>query len=162
MNVSLEITGSEELANLIEFVQDGIGWRRFDRMRERFRGRYERRALKVLGTYPAPRSLSRKYRFATDRSRRWYFANHDGGYQRTGALGKAWKARLSVTRAGFSVAVSNSSDIAQFVYDGEGFRQVPGHADTGWLNVDDAFIDLSAGAETDFLIELDNALAEEL
>jgi hypothetical protein len=161
MDINLTIDGSDDLANLIEFVQDGIGWRRFDRMRERFRGRFERRALKVLGTYPPERGLN-KFRFATAKSRRWYFANHDGKYQRTGALGKAWSARLSVTRAGFSVAVANASNIAQFVYDGEGLRQVPGHADTGWQNVDDAFITLAAGAEADFLIELDNAIAEEL
>jgi hypothetical protein len=161
MNISLEITGSDELANLIEFVQEGIGWRRFDRMRERYRGRFERSALKVLGTYPPARGLN-KFRFATARSRRWYFANHDGKYQRTGALGKRWRARLSVTRAGFSVAVSNPSNIAQFVYEGEGLRQVPGHSDTGWLNVDDEFISLAADAERDFLIELDNAIAGEL
>jgi hypothetical protein len=158
MNINLTVEGSDELANLIEFVQEGIGWRRFDRMRERYRGRFERSALKVLGTYPPARGLN-KFRFATARSRRWYFANHDGKYQRTGALGKAWKARLSITRAGFSVAVSNSANAASYVY---GPRQVPGHADTGWPQADDLFLSLASDAERDFLIELDNAIAGEL
>ena len=87
MNISIEVTGSDALANLIEFAQEGVGWRRFNQRREAYRKRIERHAAKVFGVYPPARSPLRKFRFATPKSRRYYFATHNGKYQRTGGLG---------------------------------------------------------------------------
>jgi hypothetical protein len=162
MNISIEATGSDALANLIEFTQEGVGWRKFNQRREAYRKRIERHVAKVFGVYPPERSPLRKFRFASKESQGWFWANIGGKYQRTGALGKSWRAKLSVTRAGFSIAVGSAADAAEFVYSGDGFRQVPGHSDTGWPDADERFLSIAAYAETELIREIDALIAEAL
>lgn len=157
---SLEVQGSDRLANLIEFAQQGAGWRKFNQRREAYRKRVQRHTLKVLGTYPGPRRG--KFRFATERSRRWFFANYPEGYSRTGTLGESWGVKMSVTVAGFSMEIGTDADAAQYVYGGEQFRQVPGHFDTGWPNADDQFIELAVYAEKELIREIDALIEEAL
>ena len=164
-DVSLSLTGSADFRGLIEFAQKGVGWRRFNARREAFRKQVERRALKVLGAYPPRRSLSRKFRWSNDpvanaKARRWFFANYPDGYSRTGELGKAWKVAMSVTVAGFSVSVGNPAKAASYVYGSERYDQVPGHADTGWQQAQDTFLEIAAAAEKLLLNELDGFIRE--
>ncbi len=164
-DVSLSVTGSADFRGLIEFAQKGVGWRRFNARREAFRKQVERRALKVLGAYPPKRSLSRKFRWSNDpianaKARRWFFANYPDGYSRTGELGRAWKVALSVTVAGFSVSVGNPAKAASYVYGSERYDQVPGHADTGWQQSQDTFLEIAAAAEKLLLNELDGFIRE--
>jgi hypothetical protein len=157
---SLAIEGSAHVSNLIDFAQRGVGWRKFNQRREAYRKRVQRRSLKVLGTYPGPRRG--KFRFATERSRRWFFANYPEGYTRTGQLGESWRVKMSVTVAGFSMEIGTDADAAQYVYGGEQFRQVPGHFDTGWPNADDQFLDVAAYAEKELIREIDALIEEAL
>lgn len=164
-DVKLTLEGSQRLTGLIEFAQRGVGWRRFNARREAFRKRFERRALKVLGTYPPRRNLSRPFVWSNNpeanaRARRWFFANYPNGYTRTGDMGKAWKVGLSVTVAGFSVTVRNPADGASYVYGDDAYRQIPGHAATGWFKSEDVFTDLAAQAERDLVTELDRFIEE--
>lgn len=164
-DVNLSLTGSADFRGLIEFAQKGVGWRRFNARREAFRKQVERRALKVLGAYPPKRSLSRKFRWSNDpianaKARRWFFANYPDGYSRTGELGRAWKVALSVTVAGFSMSVGNPAKAASYVYGSERYDQVPGHADTGWQQSQDTFLEIAAAAEKLLLNELDGFIRE--
>ena len=164
-DVSLSVTGSANFRRMIEFAQKGVGWRAFNARREAFRKAVERRALRVLGAYPPRRSLSRKFVWSHDpianaKARRWFFANYPEGYSRTGELGRAWKVALSVTVAGFSVSVGNPAKAASYVYGSERYDQVPGHADTGWQQSQDTFLEIAAAAEKLLLNELDGFIRE--
>ena len=163
--VTLAITGSKAMTQMIAFAQNGVGWRPFNARREAFRKAVERRALRVLGAYPPRRSLSRKFRWSNDpvanaKARRWFFANYPDGYSRTGELGRAWKVAMSVTVAGFSVSVGNPAKAASYVYGSERYDQVPGHADTGWQQAQDTFLEIAAAAEKLLLNELDGFIRE--
>jgi hypothetical protein len=81
--------------------------------------------------YPAERKLRPAFRFATAKSRRFYFASNGAGkgipYQRTN---NAWTTfQLQFNQDEFSFTVVDHSSIAKWLY---GPRQVPGHFDTGW------------------------------
>jgi len=163
--VKLTEKGSKDLRDLIEFTQKGVGWKRFDKARERFRKNFERRALRVLAAYPPERSLSRKFRWSLDpekdaAARGWFFANYPEGYTRTFELGRGWKVTVTVTVAGFGVTMSNAADAASYVHGSDEYEQVPGHADTGWAESQDTFIQLAAIAETELNCELDAFIKE--
>ncbi len=95
----------------------------------------------LLDTWiPAPRSQAIPFRFATDRSRRWYFGTRAGGkgipYQRTNAIASSievdWQEDEGV------ISFVDTSGIGQWLY---GERQVPGHRDTGWRNPENQIVD---------------------
>ena len=78
------------------------------------------------------------FQFATDKSRRFYFAAFKGliPYQRTGDLLRAWVVTFDRRLADGQLIIRNVSPVAGYVY-GPGsalasFLQVPGHARTGW------------------------------
>lgn len=163
--VTLAITGSKAMTQMIAFAQNGVGWRPFNARREAFRKAVERRALRVLGAYPPRRSLSRKFVWSHDpianaRARRWFFANYPEGYTRTGALGKAWDVKMSVTVAGFSVSIANPAKAASYVYGTDSYPQIPGHAATGWQPAEDTFTEIASAAETLLIKELDTFITE--
>ncbi len=155
-----------DLRDLIAFVQDGVGWKGFDKRREKFRREFTKRALRVLGTYPPRRQSLKPFRWsknkqANDRARRWFFANYPEGYERTGALGKAWDVRMSITRAGLDLLVGNTADVAGRVYGSSEGGQIPGHSDTGWFDADAEVTELADEAALLLGAELD-AMAREL
>lgn len=110
-------------------------------------GRYRRAILKdvvpparkyarlLTSRYPGP--VKRPFKFATDRSRRWFFANVPVPYIRTRQLAEAWDVDVVLEPDdGLSLSMVNESEYAEFVY---GPRQVPGHAITGWHELSDTY-----------------------
>lgn len=88
--------------------------------------------------YPPARQRVPKFRFATDKSRRWYWwqvrrGNMRVPYRRTGGLRKATTLKiveLNAKRFIVEVAVDRrQAPGAQYII---GPFQVPGHKDTGW------------------------------
>jgi hypothetical protein len=105
-----------------------------------------------LARYPSQRPAGVKHEFASDKSRRWYFAavngripgvtipTSNGRYARTGQLGDSWKATLRVQDNRTDFIVSSDYDstwrgqsypIAALVggpiAPNSKFNQVPGH-----------------------------------
>ena len=88
------------------------------------------------------------FEFATERSRRWYFANYETRlpYQRTGSM-RRWKALIrDVSDSGFVVLLRNEEEGAIHVF---GPRQVPGHRKTGWPMYQSRLMDLRSDAWTE-------------
>lgn len=67
---------------------------------------------------------------ANARARRWFFANYPNGYQRTGALTEAWQVDVGVSDDAAFMSARNNSDAYKWT---QGKRQIPGHANTGWI-----------------------------
>lgn len=106
---------------------------------QRNAGRVTRRFLDELTTEPRP--AVHPFGFATPKSRRWYFYAVRAGliptdgkrYRRRGVISRAWKITVKPTVEGGEAVLENNQAAAQYVY---GPRQVPGHAITGWPNVE--------------------------
>lgn len=88
--------------------------------------------------YPPPRKPGQKFRFGSEKSRRWFWWRVRLGhikvpYKRNfGLLDATDVLPIDVTASGFTLAVvvdKQKAPGAEFVV---GERQVPGHADTGW------------------------------
>jgi len=86
-----------------------------------------------LAPYPPERSLKPPFEFATDKSRKAFFATNGFGRgiptKRTGVLGKGWNVEVSYQLSNSLIRISNVQPYSRFVY---GPRQIPGHAQTGW------------------------------
>lgn len=84
----------------------------------------------------APGAVVRPFQFATDKSRRYYFATHKGGYRRTGAV-LQWRIVLQAfSGRTVDITFENAAPYAKWVFgDAKGAHQVPGHRRTGWKNV---------------------------
>lgn len=82
---------------------------------------------------PAPGPVRLPFIFASEKSRRAYFATYGFGrgipYRRTGKLGQSWVVIITPRFADNTVTIKNLRPEATYVY---GPRQVPGHARTGW------------------------------
>lgn len=107
---------------------------------------YAQKFLEVrLGGMPRP--AVHPFRFATPKSRRYYFwlvrqglVPTDGKrYIRSGRLARGWKAELSIRRGEFRIAIYNPARAGQYVYGtlvksvaDARRRQVAGHRITGW------------------------------
>lgn len=83
-----------------------------------------------------PGAVSLPFQFATEKSRRFYFANFQPPYRRTGNS-QQWKLVMqSATGEVVEIYLENPSDYARYVFGNpEGGQQVPGHARTGWTNL---------------------------
>lgn len=94
----------------------------------------QRQVDDLLGVDPGPVSIP--FVFATDESRRAYFATNGFGkgipYQRTDNLRTSWRVDLKTTLARDLIVIVNPKKYAKFVYGSPAQRQVPGHANTGW------------------------------
>jgi hypothetical protein len=103
---------------------------------------------------PYPGRVSKPFEFATDKSRRYYFASRKGRlpYRRTGRLKRGWQVRIDLRRNEGLISIYNLEPYAVYVY-GPGFlrtsrRQVPGHKRTGWgKNLDREIIAISQIAQ---------------
>lgn len=88
---------------------------------------------KHLATYPPPREKLPPFEFASDRSRKAYFATNGFGkgipYKRTNTLAKGWDTKVSSKFSNNLITISNVQPYSTYVY---GPRQIPGHAQTGW------------------------------
>lgn len=86
---------------------------------------------KTLNRDPGP--VKRPFKFATDKSRRWYFATHKAPYKRTGDI-RRWRLFLKAfTGQIVEVILENPSPNTKWVYgDDKGAYQQPGHAATGY------------------------------
>lgn len=108
-----------------------------------------------IAPYPGP--SVHPFEFATERSKRWYFANLAEGkiptdgkrYKRQHNLENAWEVKMDRRGLNTFMTINNSAPYAVFVY-GPGVlittrRQVPGHRRTGWggKKLDDAVIAVS-------------------
>lgn len=87
----------------------------------------EQDVQELVAPYPGP--AAHPFQFATDKSRRWYFANFRGPYVRSMKLFQSWSVRVSSTIRQDLITIRNLRPESVFVY---GPRQVPGHRRTGW------------------------------
>lgn len=95
-----------------------------------------------LATYPSVRR--RKQPFKTAKQRRFFFASLADGrirvpYQRTGALGRGWRAGVTMTGGGLTITVGNTTAHAPYV---QGSQQA-GYHRGNWKTVSE----LSQGEE---------------
>ena len=86
-----------------------------------------------LNADPGPVHI--KFEFATPKSRRYYFANFQVPYRRTGNVRK-WRIILKAFSGQVvEITIENEMPYAKYVFgDAQGLHQVPGHAATGWVN----------------------------
>lgn len=85
-----------------------------------------------------PERGSEKFRFATAKSRRKWFAmiannevRTDGQhYIRTGGYVQSWRVEFEQVGNEYRIELFNTTPAAKYI---GGERQVPGHADTGWI-----------------------------
>lgn len=85
-----------------------------------------------LQTEPRPAVLP--FAFATEKSRRWYFANkvkgkRGGRYVRTHKFSRGWVARIVISDNAVALSINNPEKATKYI---TGKRQVPGHRITGW------------------------------
>lgn len=87
---------------------------------------------------PYPGAVRLPFVFATEKSRRFYFARFRGRipYPRSGKLARSWLVRIDRRESDGQIQIVNTAPAAGYVF-GPGnplasFRQVPGHARTGW------------------------------
>lgn len=127
--------------------------RRFnEKVRNTVQPELQRQVDDLLGTEPGP--VRYPFAFATERSRRFYFAAFRDRipYRRTGALAKGWK--VLITRQGQSdyMTIVNAAPEAQYVYGTPFQRQVPGHRNTGWGRENKIALALIQEHGTDLLV----------
>jgi hypothetical protein len=107
--------------------------RNFNRELERaVRPALQKTVTRLLGVDPG--AVHIPFEFATDRSRRFYFARFKGRipYQRTGVILAGWLVEIPRSGEKSYIVVYNKVPAAQYVYGTPFQRQVPGHARTGW------------------------------
>jgi hypothetical protein len=87
---------------------------------------------RLLGVDPG--AVHVPFEFATDKSRRFYFARFKGRipYTRTGAILAGWLVEIPRSGEKSYVVVYNKVPAAQYVYGTPLQRQVPGHRATGY------------------------------
>lgn len=111
----------------------------------------------LFGQYPGP--VVHPFEFATDKSRRWYFANkvkkgsRGGSYARTGKPPLGWTVQIDMRRTGSELIVYNQWNKSIYVYGGVSQRQVPGHRRTGWGSDLDIAAQLAQEEATSLIIE---------
>lgn len=102
---------------------------------------------KEFSKEPGPVKLP--FQFATERSRRAYFATNGFGngipYQRKGKVSKQWKTQIQK----LNIIIFNASPAGKYVY---GPRQVAGHKNTGWGKEVDKASKRTLDAATDIII----------
>lgn len=100
-------------------------------MQSKVRPAVQREVDRTVGRTPGP--VKRPFEFATDRSRRAYFATNGFGkglpYRRTGQLEASWIVAVGTQLRSPFVLIYNNKTYGKYVY---GPRQVPGHRRTGW------------------------------
>ena len=106
----------------------------------------ESTVLRVMGEYP--NNARHPFKFATEKSRRYYFwlikqgsVTTDGSrYIRSGRLGKSWSFEVKTNRQGVALVVATSAKMARYVGGTMAISkpslarrsQVAGHRNTGW------------------------------
>lgn len=115
--------------------------------------------------YPPPAKLP--FRFATEKSRNYYFwaiaKGFPGRYIRTGKLKQSFFMRLLQSKKGITFILGTDSDIAKWVVDSFDKRrryQVPGHRNTGWLPLADTANFWLEAAEERFMKEVTTIYAQ--
>lgn len=109
-----------------------------------------KKVQQTIAVYPP--AVKHPFEFATDKSRRAYFATQGFGhgipYQRTKTLYNSWKVELDRRMNEGFIQIKNTAPYAGYVY-GSGstegsYEQVPGHRNTGWgRDMDNQVLDLS-------------------
>lgn len=96
------------------------------------------RVNQTFAVYPGP--VVRPFQFATEKSRRAYFATKGFGkglpYHRTNELQRGWKVEVDRRKNSGFISIRNTAPAAVYVIGG---RQVPGHRRTGWGEHFDAY-----------------------
>jgi len=95
--------------------------------------------LEPLKEYPTNRA-KHPFAFATPKSRRYYFylvstgqIRTDGyGYVRNGGFARSWGHQVEQSGDDYTISIGSSFNAAKWIV---GDRQVPGHRNTGWKNV---------------------------
>lgn len=80
-----------------------------------------------------PQQVKHPFEFATDRSRRYWFAvlmkRYPNGYIRTGRLREGWTVNVDFFEGDVVMSAGNRTRYQKWV---TGVRQVPGHRNSGW------------------------------
>lgn len=168
--VNVTVKGSGDLTRLQSEAIELLAGRAYTRpgaTQARFR-RLRESILRRLRQMPPPRSR-RNGPFvwsldpeANARARRWFFANYPNGYERTGALAEAWDVLINIAREGLAVTITNEARAASYVYGDEEGSQIPGHAETGWYESQDAVLEAGVMVEQYLNDETDLILREAL
>lgn len=135
LSLSVVTRGLESLAALANTLR-GNGWM------VQAANEAARDLERDLQKYPGTRR--RKQPFKTDKQRRFFFAALADGrirvpYQRTGQLGRSWRAGVTMTAGGLTLTVGNTTAYAPYV---QGSQQA-GYHRGNWKRVDE----LSQGVE---------------
>jgi hypothetical protein len=94
----------------------------------------QRQVDDLLGGDPGP--VSRPFVFATEKSRRAYFATNGFGkgipFRRDDSIRTSWRVRVISRLSRDFAVIDNPKEAAKYVYGSPSQRQVPGHKNTGW------------------------------
>lgn len=100
-------------------------------MAETMERQYSPPLLSQLASTPGP--VKYPFEFATERSRRAFFATDGFGRgiptRRTGALGRGYRSVVTISGDSVICVIGNVTPYRKYV---KGPRQVPGHRRTGW------------------------------
>lgn len=109
--------------------------------------------LDLLAPYPGP--VVYPFQFATDKSRKAFFATNGFGKgiptRRTDTLKLGWSVGIIERGDTIIVSIFNRTPYAKYVY---GPRQVPGHFSTGWGKDSKEAIELIREDSTQRIIDL--------
>lgn len=125
---------------LTEVVQDFSNTQRLARSYQTFEPRFARNVRADFNQYirlgllaqlrRTPAKVHYPIEWASEKQRRWYFANADQiPYQRTGKLAAGWRTDITVSDAAIVFSILNKVKYERYV---SGSRQQPFHRNTGW------------------------------
>ncbi len=113
-----------------------------DRLQTQVKPQLQQSVSDTFGQYPGP--VVHPFKFGTEKSRRWYFANkvpkgsRGGSYARKGTPPLGWTVRIDFRLSDGEIIIYNKWSAAKYVYGRRAHyptfdqRQVPGHFNTGW------------------------------
>lgn len=160
--ITIELTSGNELAEMVRELND-LGTSLSREISREVLPELERVLDRTLRT-PAP-ARNRNIRFvwstnpeANERARKWWFANNDGAYVRTGKIPNAWTAETSLRNGVVTMSIQNAEEGASYVYGSDTYNQIPGHRTTGWPNAADVLLGIFAEVEDDIDEAIDRTL----
>lgn len=161
--ITFEIQGDDDLRSVAEGLRELVPKRLPRRIARDAIPPLERQLDRLiddrLRVMPPPRTAaSPRFIWSRDpiknaKARKWFFRNYPDGYRRTGQLAASWHGEITYQDNEITTSIENPAEASGYVYGSESyeFQQVPGHAETGWLNAGQTVPDILL----DIAVELD-------
>lgn len=175
MSIELTITSDAGLAQLARDYNDLMpGGKLFREINREILPPVERLGDRLtksrLGKQPPKRTRSSpKFIYSLDpekqrRAQAWVHIHYPDGYERTGEMAAAWEFLTQLDDALVTFTVQNKAPGNSYVYGSEpyGYRQVPGHVTTGWLNAGETAPDVLLEPALEYETRLEDALLKRL